>query len=210
MKGDRILAIDGKGVSSWEDAAKEIHSHPEQPIDIHVQRASAAGTEEKIVALVPKKDPQRGLGLVGISPMIEMIPQTFSASVRMAGDQTYFWTRTTLVYLRDAIVNRKKPELAGPLGIVTIVAKVSKEGLQEMVGLIALISLSLGLFNFFPIPMLDGGHVFLYFIEGITRRPLNQKFVRVANLTGAALLLAVFVFATSQDLSRLNLTRFWK
>jgi regulator of sigma E protease len=87
---------------------------------------------------------------------------------------------------------------------------VSKEGLQEMVGLIALISLSLGLFNFFPIPMLDGGHVFLYFIEGITRRPLNQKFVRVANLTGAALLLAVFVFATSQDLSRLNLTRFWK
>ena len=210
LKGDRILAVDGKSVSSWEDAAKEIHGHPEQPIDIRVRRASAAGEEEKIVAIVPKKDPQRGVGLIGISPVINMVPQTFQESWKEAGRQTWFWTRTTLVYLRDAIVQRRKPELAGPLGIVTIVAKVSKEGFQEMVGLIALISLSLGLFNFFPIPLLDGGHVFLYLIEGIIRRPLNQKAVRVANLVGATLLLAVFLFATSQDISRLNIPRFWK
>jgi regulator of sigma E protease len=111
--------------------------------------------------------------------------------------------------LGDAIVNRKKPELAGPIGIVSIVAKVAKEGLQQLIGLIAMISLSLGLFNFFPIPLLDGGHVFLYFIEGLLGRPLNKRMVYVANIIGATLLIAVFVFATSQDLLRLK-TEFWK
>ncbi len=76
-------------------------------------------------------------------------------------------------------------------------------------GLIALISLSLGLFNFFPIPLLDGGHVMLYLLEGIVRKPLNKKFVRTANIVGATLLLAVFLFATTQDLTRLK-TEFWR
>ncbi len=204
-KGDHMVAINGKEINSWEDAAKLIHTHPGQTIDIRFKRIVNNQSIEKIVAVIPKKDPQREVGVIGISPMVEMVPQGFFKSLSSAGHQTYFWTYLTLKYLGDAIVQRKKPELAGPIGIVTIIAKVSKEGFQEILGLVALISLSLGLFNFFPIPLLDGGHVFLYLIEGIMRKPLNKKMVRAANMVGATLLITIFIYATSQDLSRLKI-----
>lgn len=208
-KGDKILAINGKQVGTWEEAAKIIHLNPEKPIDILVQRIVEGNPSNKIAAVVPKKDLQREIGVIGISPLVEMQKQGFVSSIENASQQTVFWTVLTLKYLGDAIINRKKPELAGPIGIVSIVAKVSKQGFQEMIGLIALISLSLGLFNFFPIPLLDGGHVFLYLLEGIFRKPLNKTVVRTANIIGASFLLAIFIFATTQDLSRLNLP-FWK
>lgn len=207
--GDRILAINGKLVNAWEEIAKEIHSNPEKPIDIRFQRQIDVGTIEKSIAIVPKKDPQRGVGLIGISPKVELIPQGFSESAKSAANQTVFWTVFTLKYLGDAILQKKKPELAGPVGIVTIIAKVAKEGFHELIGLIAMISLSLGLFNLFPIPLLDGGHVFLYFLEGLFRKPLNKTVVRTANIIGATFLIAIFLFATTQDISRLK-ANFWK
>ncbi len=209
QKDDRILAINGIRIKTWEEAANEIHSHPDKPIDMQYERKSAGTLEQKIVAVVPKKDEQRGVGLIGISPTFENHRQGFLESWKTALDQTVFWTALTLNYLGDAIIHHKKPELAGPIGIVSIVAKVAKQGFQELLGLIALISLSLGLFNFFPIPLLDGGHVFLYLIEGIVRKPLNKNFVRAANIVGATFLLAVFLFATTQDLTRLK-SSFWK
>lgn len=209
QKGDRIIAINGKQISLWEEAAQEIHLYPDKPIDILFQRKEENNTIEKIVALVPKKDPQREIGLIGISPTIEIKPQGFLESWKIAGQQTLFWTVITLKYLGDAIVHRKKPELAGPIGIVTIVAKVVHEGFQELVSLVALISLSLGLFNLFPIPLLDGGHIFLFFLEGLFRRPLSKGAIRITNVIGATFLIAIFLFATTQDIARFG-TSFWK
>ena len=209
IKGDRIVAINGTQVNTWQEASDLIHSNPEKPIDMKIKRNIDQVEVEKIVAIVPKKDQQREVGLIGISPDIKMESQNLKESVKKAGDQTVFWTTLTLKYLADSIIHRKKPELAGPIGIVSIVAKVSKQGLPELISLIALISLSLGLFNFFPIPLLDGGHIFLYLLEGILRRPLNKSTVRTANIIGATLLLSVFLFATTQDLARLKM-QFWK
>lgn len=209
QKGDRIVAIDGRSITRWEDAAQEIHSNPEKPIDIRFKRSVNGGEMEKSIALVPKKDSQHGVGMIGISPFMEMKPLGFGESIRTAGKQTVFWTMLTLKTLGDAIIQRKKPELAGPIGIVSLVAKVAKEGFQELMSLIALISLSLGLFNFFPIPLLDGGHVMLYLLEGIFRRPLNKVAVRTANIIGATFLILIFIFATTQDISRLR-ANFWK
>jgi len=206
---DRLLVINGTHIKTWEDMAKEIHAYPEKPIDIRYRRQVEGGVVEKIIALVPKMDTSRNIGLIGISPTVDMVPQGFMDSWKIAGKQTWFWTVFTLKYLGDAIVNRKKPELAGPIGIISIVAKVAKQGFQELLSLIALISLSLGLFNCFPIPLLDGGHIFLYLLEGIFRRPLNKTVVRTANIIGATLLIAVFIFATTQDIARLS-SSFWK
>ena len=214
QKGDRILAVNGKQISTWEEAAGEIHKNPDRTIDIRYRRTAESGGAEKIVALVPKKDPRRDVGLIGISPTIEMRPQTFSKSVRNAYDQCIFLSVLTVRYigegLEKAILNRKKPELelAGPIGIVSIIANVVKEGVQAMVSLVAIISLNLGLFNLFPIPLLDGGHVFLYFLEGLFRKPLNKSAVRTANIIGATFLIAIFLFATTQDISRLKMDFF--
>lgn len=209
QKGDEIVQINGKLIHSWQEASELIHTHPEKPIDIHIRRKTDGAVVDKIVAIVPKKDAQRGIGLIGISPHVVMEPQGFKNSWNNAAFQTVFWTKLTLKYLGDAIVQRKKPELAGPIGIVSIVAKVAKEGIQELIALVALISLSLGLFNLFPIPLLDGGHIFLYFLEGIVGKPLNKTMVRIANIVGATFLIAIFLFATTQDITRLQVD-FWK
>ena len=215
LKGDRLLAINGKLVNTWEDAALEIHKSAEKTIDIKYSRKMPFGAEEKVVALIPKKDPREDRGLIGISPSIEMKPLSFNASLKGSYEQCVNLSLLTLRYLggavKKAIIHHTKPELelAGPIGIVGVIANVAKEGFQAMVSLIAVISLNLGLFNLFPIPLLDGGHVFLYFLEGLYRKPLNKVMVRTANIVGATFLIMIFLFATTQDITRLKST-FWK
>jgi regulator of sigma E protease len=75
--------------------------------------------------------------------------------------------------------------------------------------LIAIISTGLGLFNLFPIPILDGGHILLYTIEGVIRRPLNKKALQVAQAVGLSLVLTIFLYASYQDVLRWRLG-FWK
>jgi len=214
-KGDKILAVNGIRVETWDETAALIHGSPEIAIDIKYLRTDATGEEEKITALVPKKDPRDNRGLIGISPSIKMNPLGFKASLVSAKDQTIGLSVLTLRYLggafKNAVIQRSKPdiELAGPIGIVQVIANVMKEGAHAMVSLIAIISLNLGLFNLFPIPLLDGGHVFLYLLEGINRKPLNKKAVRIANIAGATFLIMIFLFATTQDITRLK-SSFWK
>lgn len=215
QKGDRLLAVNGRAVNSWDEAAAEIHRSPGKTIDIKYSHKTQFGEEQKIVALVPKKDPREGKGLIGISPSIVMNPLPFKESARIAYGQCVDLSIMTVKYLgnalKRAVVLRAKPdlELAGPIGIVSVIANVVKEGAQAMVSLIAIISLNLGLFNLFPIPLLDGGHIFLYLLEGLNRKPLNKKAVRTANIVGATFLIMIFLFATTQDLTRLKST-FWK
>lgn len=208
--GDRILEINGKPIQLWEEMAKEIHAHPEKPIDIIYKRKAESGESIARIALVPKRDPQRGIGLIGISPEIVMVKQGLIKSAELAGRQLYYYSVLTLKFLatalKNAVMERKKPEieLAGPIGIVHLIAKVTHEGLRALLFLIAILSLSLGLFNLFPIPILDGGHVFLYLLEGMVGKPLNKNAVRIAHIAGASFLIFIFLFATFQDISRLK------
>src|SRR3990167_1709989 len=103
-KGDKILAINGKQVGTWEEAAKIIHLNPEKPIDMLVQRVVEGNSLNKIAAVVPKKDLQREIGVIGISPLVEMQKLGLLASIEIASQQTVFWTVLTLKYLGDAIV----------------------------------------------------------------------------------------------------------
>lgn len=209
LVGDKIVAVNGNLIKNWEEVSALIHQSPNVPLDLKIERKQNEAESTFILAIVPKKDEQRGVGLIGISPRVEYVPQSFSKAVVGAWDKTVLWTQLTLNYLGHTIRERKKPEISGPIGIVSIVAKVSQQGLMELISLIALISLSLGLFNIFPIPILDGGHILMYLIEGISRRPLNRKIMNFANVLGMAVLLMIFVFATSQDLMRLK-DSFWR
>jgi RIP metalloprotease RseP len=88
-------------------------------------------------------------------------------------------------------------ELAGPIGIFTITSAVEK--FSQMLTLLAIISLNLGIINLFPIPVLDGGHLLIFSLEGILRRPLSPRLVSIAQQTGLFLLLALFVLVTYND-----------
>jgi regulator of sigma E protease len=103
------------------------------------------------------------------------------------------------------LVSLQKPEVAGPIGVVQMLAKAARAGWDTLLHLLGVISVALGLFNLLPIPLLDGGHIFQALIEGIIRKPLNKKAIQIANLAGLAFILLVFVFATYSDLARLGL-----
>jgi len=208
--GDRIQAIDGKPISSWEDLAQQIHLKPQQKLTFAIERSEAktAAPKHFEVSLVPRRDPQHGIGLIGIMPRADMVRPTFRGSLRIAAGEVKLWTLQPLKYLSQKITRLESPkELAGPIGIAQMVTKATKEGLAYILTLIAIISTGLGLFNLFPIPVLDGGHILLYTVEGVIRRPLSRRVMQVANAIGLSLVLTIFLYASYQDVLRLGL---WK
>jgi regulator of sigma E protease len=161
------------------------------------------------LALSPKKDPGSGQGVIGIVPQAEIEKVGFFRSVDLSTRMVVFQSVYTLKYLWEAATHGQKPELAGPVGVVQILAKAAKTGWDSLLHLLAVISVALGLFNLLPIPLVDGGHIFLSLIEGVTRRPLNRKLIQVSNFVGLFIILSIFVFATYSDLARLGVNFNW-
>ena len=96
-----------------------------------------------------------------------------------------------------------KDVLGGPIRIAEISGEAAASGLATFVGLIAVLSASIGLINLFPIPVLDGGHLMFYAIEGVRGRPLRERWQEIGNGIGLALVLSLMIFATFNDLARL-------
>ena len=92
---------------------------------------------------------------------------------------------------------------SGPIGIGQVIGAVSHEGFIPLVHLVALLSISLGLINLFPIPVLDGGHLLFYAIEAVSRRPVSERALAFGFRVGFALIVSFFVFVMWHDLSRL-------
>jgi regulator of sigma E protease len=201
--GDRVLTVSGQAVSSWKELAEAIHARPAQEVDlVYVPAGPESG--ERTVRLTPRKDPSSGAGLIGIGPATVYEKVSFGESLHRGAAQCVGWSWFTLSYLGDKIAKREKPDLAGPVGIATVVAKATKSGPREFLFLIALISVGIGLFNLFPIPLLDGGHLMFFVWEGITRRRVTPKAVARANMVGMTLLLGILVFATFSDFQRMR------
>jgi len=200
LPGDRIVAVAGAKIARWEDLAGEIHRFPGRPIALEFVRDS----ETKTVQLTPKADPVTRIGLIGIAPETVYHKVAFFPALRRGAEQIVGWSLFTVHYLGLKIVRREKPDLAGPISIATVVAKATKAGLKDFLYLIALISVGIGLFNLFPIPMLDGGHAVFFLWEGIFRKPLHRKIMERANAVGLALLLGILLFATYSDIQRLR------
>jgi regulator of sigma E protease len=210
--GDRIVSINGQAVQTWDEMAGLIHSRPVVKLSLVVLRPAVKGgsPESLNLSLTPKKDPQQGIGLIGIMPQIDKIKPGFRGSFKAAARDLKIWTVQPLRYLTQKVRRLEGPkELSGPIGIAQMVSKATKEGISYVVYLMAIISTGLGLFNLFPIPVLDGGHILLYTIEGIIRRPLNRRAMQIAQAIGMSLILTIFLYASYQDVLRWRLG-FWK
>jgi regulator of sigma E protease len=157
------------------------------------------------VNVTAKKDPASGMGLIGIAPQVTIEKVGIVSSVGLSVKLVVYQSVFTLKYLGEKLIRWEKPEVAGPIGVIQILAKAAKAGWDSLLHLLAVISVALGLFNLLPIPLVDGGHIMLAIIEGVTRRPINKKVVQISNFVGLAIILTIFVFATYSDLSRLGL-----
>jgi regulator of sigma E protease len=201
MPGDRIVSVNDNPVTTWAEVAETIHLNAEIPVRLSVVRN---GGDPLPFVVTPVRSPTSGQGLIGISPTVLYSSLPLGQALVAGGQQTVFWTKHTLSYLGDKIVRREKPELSGPIGIANIISKSTQSGVQDYLFLIALISLGIGLFNLFPIPMLDGGHLVFFLWEGIFRKPVGRRAVQAANVVGLSLLLGILVFATYSDVQRLR------
>ncbi|MHB9154063.1 MAG: RIP metalloprotease RseP [Endomicrobiales bacterium] len=198
--GDLVLKVNGTPVKGWAEMAETIHRYPDRGVELEVRRDG----KEFSVSVTPKKDTATGLGLIGIGPKTEIEKVGLVSSVGLSTKMVVFQSVFTLKYLGEKIVRWEKPEVAGPIGVVQILAKAARAGWETLLHLLAVISVALGLFNLLPIPLVDGGHIFLSIIEGITRRPLNKKVIQVSNLVGLGIIVSIFVFATYSDIARIG------
>ncbi|MCG2725852.1 MAG: RIP metalloprotease RseP [Elusimicrobia bacterium] len=199
-EGDKIISVNGIKTNTWEEMAGLIHKNVEKEISISYERKGAIAN----VKLTTKKDPTGKMGLIGVSPGISYASISFIKSVKIGAHQCYYWTAFTVNTLASNLYYRQKPDIAGPIGIVDIIGKAAHSGLPNFVFLVGLISVAIGFFNLLPIPLLDGGHAVLYIFEGITKKKVTIKVMKVVNSLGIAFLIFILLFATYSDVKRLR------
>ena len=213
-QGDIILEIDGNKVQSIMEVSKYITMSTDEFIDFKVNRSY-----DEIILKV-KPDLVRGkdnLGnsvnkrLVGIklgayNDEIKHIKLGPAQAVFHAINEVYYVSITSLKYIGGMIVGKADTsQLGGPIRIAKISGQVADIGLLAFVSMMAYISISLGLVNLFPIPMLDGGHLMFYAFEKILGRPLSQKTQEGFFRIGLFLLISLMFFTTFNDLRDLGL-----
>ncbi len=208
--GDRIVAIAGRSVESFEKVKEMVFLRPGQHIVMDVDRGGRAVS----LPVVPHKvvDFDRAgnrieHGLLGVMPGMPV--QTRLGPVgTIAAAVTATWdTVRTMVDLIGQIVGgeRSAKELGGPLRIAQFSGETVSMGLLPLINFMALISINLGFINLLPIPALDGGHLLFYLVEGVRRRPLPARAQEWAFRSGLALLLGFMLFVTVNDLASFGL-----
>ena len=208
--GDEFLSVDGVSVMDWPHLVNVIQASPEQTLKIIVLRA---GQTMKI-DLTPKGIERDGriLGFIGASPQPVSFPPEMLRETRYpiysawmpAAVKTWEVTLFTLASIKKMIVGAISPKnLSGPITIAQVASATAENGFESFVGFIALLSISLGVINLLPIPILDGGHLVYYFIELIAGRPVPERVQAWGFQMGTFLIMGIMMLAFYNDLTRL-------
>lgn len=207
--GDVIKEIDGHKIEGFNDVLRIVGTSPERDLAVLVDRSGKGVTMTVRPALQETKDAFGGVsrrGVIGIKRLTT--PQTIEVrrvgpleAVALGVSETKFIITSTLGYLADVVAGRQKADqLGGPIRIAEVSGQVAKVGMEALVQLVAVISVSVGLINLFPIPLLDGGHLMYYAAEAVRRKPLSERTQEIGFRIGLAVVLMLMAFATLNDL----------
>jgi regulator of sigma E protease len=203
--GDRVEAIDGTPIARFEDIQRIVAPLPGRELTFVVRRGSEALT----LKVVPqaRESGGRSIGLIGIRGTgQEFEPMGPGSAIAAGVGQTWYVTTQTLSGLWQMVTQQRgTEELGGPLRIAQMSGQVAQLGLASLVSFIAVLSVNLALINLFPIPILDGGHLLFFLAEAIRGRPLPPRAQEYGMRAGLAVILALFVFATWNDLGHFGL-----
>lgn len=195
--GDRILAIDGQIVSEWSEVVSRINAAPNRKLVFSIQRNS----ETKLIEITPGLDAEGKRGIVGIAGSLERF--ALLQSIRLGFEQTVSVTKMMIGGLWQAIAQRSAPDVAGPVGIISLVGEVAKVGIANLLWLAAFLSINLGFLNLLPFPALDGGRLLFAFIEVVRGRPVDPKKEGFIHFVGFVILLLLIGVVTYKDILRL-------
>lgn len=208
--GDVIVAIDGKPISDWLDLLDFVKVNPGKLVSIQVWRNG----HKKIlpVEIGSTEKDARMVGMLGIQSKHIHWPEGWLRiqrqgpikAVNTAFYQTLQLTKNTLILIERLATGKVSLRgISGPVGIAQGASESARGGFAEYMSFLALISISLGILNLMPIPLLDGGHLLYYLIELIQRRPLATGFKVAGMYVGLMVLMALMALALTNDLSHL-------
>ncbi len=212
--GDLVKSIDGRTIASFSDMQRIISTSAGDALDFLVDRGgrnlSLTATPAVKEVDVPGFGKQRMglLGLQGSRDPADLQHVTYGPldSLEIGVGETWSVVDRTFNYLGKLVSGRESPQqLSGPIGIMRVSGDVAAiGGIGPLVGLIAILSVSIGLLNLFPIPLLDGGHLLFYAIEAIRGRPLSDRAQEIGFRIGLALVVMLMLFATWNDIVHLG------
>jgi regulator of sigma E protease len=208
--GDLIVAADGQPMARWEDWVDYVRQRPGEAISLRFEREG----QEQSARLTPERVVEGGeaFGRVGMAVAIPEMPESMRrsfergplealvAGVRRTGEMVSF-TLESIGKMLQGLISPKN--LSGPITIAKVASTSAKSGLESYVGFLALLSVSLGVLNLLPIPVLDGGHLLYYTVELIAGRPVPERIQAMGYQIGLVLVISLMVFALYNDFSRL-------
>jgi len=211
--GDMVLSIDGEKIDSFETMQRIVSDSAGKTLQITVDRDGAQVVLSATPQLRQEKDifgnVQR-IGLLGIrrSPAPGDVKYQYVSppkAVWMSVQETWFVVDKTLTYIGRVIIGRERAnQLGGPIRIAQMSGQVASISFVALLHLAAVLSVSIGLLNLFPIPLLDGGHLLFYGIEATRGRPLSDRAQEVGFRIGFAIVIMLMIFATFNDIVHLR------
>ena len=213
QSGDLVLSIDGRRIENFGDMQRIVSASPGTPLRIVVDRAGQEMTLTATPRLQEIKDNfgnTHRVGLLGVTRSTtreDVVTERYGPieSLRLGVAETWFVVERTLSYVGGIISGREgTDQLGGPIRIAQISGQVATVSFAALLHLTAVLSVSIGLLNLFPVPLLDGGHLVYYAIEAIRGRPLSERAQEYGFRVGLALVLMLMLFATWNDIVHLT------
>jgi len=212
--GDVIVAIDGAPISGFAELQRRTAASAGAPMTLSIRRGDALLALSLTPQVTQTTDPATGAAMsrpmLGIQkqsseilPVVEPVGPL--SALGFGVERTWMVVALSLSGIAEVVTGAQdaKDVLGGPIRIAEISGEAAASGVATFVGLIAVLSASIGLINLFPVPVLDGGHLMFYAIEAVRGRPLRERWQEIGNGIGLALVLSLMIFATFNDLARL-------
>ena len=209
IAGDKVTTINGNAIRDWEELSGLIERLGEQPLSLQIER----GGEPMMIKVTPRVTEVKNIfgepikrAVIGITASGKIVMKEANPlyAVYYSLVQTWHLSKlfvVTIGKLIEGVVSVKT--LGGPILIAQMAGQQANEGLLNLIHFIALISVNLAVLNLLPIPVLDGGHILFFLIEGLLGRPLGPKKIEWAQKAGMALLLVLMIFVFYNDIMRL-------
>jgi regulator of sigma E protease len=207
--GDLIVSIDGAPIDSFNEMQRVVGANADHELAFEVQRGTSLVTIKATPGrreITDRFGNTMRIGVIGVKRTTQ--PQDWEYkrygpldATWLGIKETHFIIAKTLGYVRDVALGREAADqLGGPIRIAEVSGQVASAGFVPLLNLTAILSVSIGLINLFPIPLLDGGHLLFYALEAVRRRPLSARAQDIGFRIGLTLVLMLMMYATFNDL----------